>query len=66
MHAKDVKRTGDGWLDVVAGDGELDCAAIARAAEAAGASRLIVELDTPSDDPVEDARRSLATLQAAL
>jgi sugar phosphate isomerase/epimerase len=66
VHAKDVTQTGDGWIDVVAGDGELDFKAIARAAEAAGASRLIVELDTPSDDPVEDSRRSLETLQAAL
>ena len=66
VHAKDVRPEGDGWLDVVAGDGELDFEAIARAAEAAGASRLIVELDTPSDDPVEDSRRSLATLQAVL
>ena len=66
VHAKDVKQTTDGWLDVVAGDGELDWNAIARAAEAAGASRLIVELDTPSADPVDDARRSLATLEAVL
>ena len=29
VHAKDVRRDGDGWLDVVAGDGELDFEAIA-------------------------------------
>jgi sugar phosphate isomerase/epimerase len=66
VHAKDVRSEGDGWIDVVAGDGELDWPAIATASAEAGASHLIVELDTPSDDPVEDARRSLATLQAAL
>jgi sugar phosphate isomerase/epimerase len=66
VHAKDVRRDGDGWLDVVAGEGELDLRAIAAAARAGGASHLVVELDTPSDDPVEDARRSLAALRAAL
>jgi sugar phosphate isomerase/epimerase len=66
VHAKDVRPEGDGWLDVVAGDGELDFKAIAAAAEAGGASHLVVELDTPSDDPVEDARRSLATLREAI
>ena len=30
VHAKDVRPDGDGWLDVVAGDGELDFKAIAR------------------------------------
>ena len=34
-----------------------------RPPQAGGASHLVVELDTPSDDPVDDARRSLATLQ---
>ena len=63
VHAKDVRPEGDGWLDVVAGDGELDFKAIAARRAAGGASHLVVELDTPSDDPVEDARRSLATLQ---
>jgi sugar phosphate isomerase/epimerase len=66
VHAKDVRPQGDGWLDVVAGDGELDFKAIADAARAGGASHLVVELDTPSDDPVEDARRSLNTLREAL
>ena len=32
VHAKDVRPEGDGWLDVVAGDGELDFQAIAAAA----------------------------------
>jgi sugar phosphate isomerase/epimerase len=66
VHAKDVRPDGDGWLDVVAGDGELDFKAIADAARAGGASHLVVELDTPSDDPVEDARRSLNTLREAI
>ena len=66
VHAKDVRPEGDGWLDVVAGDGQLDFQAIARAAAAGGASHLVVELDTPSDDPVEDARRSLETLKEAI
>ena len=66
VHAKDVRPEGDGWIDVVAGDGELDFKAIADAARAGGASHLVVELDTPSDDPVEDSRRSLATLREAI
>jgi sugar phosphate isomerase/epimerase len=66
VHAKDVRPEGDGWLDVVAGEGQLDFKAIAQAAEAGGASHLVVELDTPSDDPVDDARRSLATLREAI
>jgi sugar phosphate isomerase/epimerase len=66
VHAKDVRPEGDGWIDVVAGDGELDFKAIAEAAQAGGATHLVVELDTPSDDPVEDARRSLATLREAI
>ena len=65
VHAKDVRRTADGWEDVVVGEGELDWPAIAAAAEAAGATRLIVELDNPSADPVDDVARSLATLGAA-
>jgi sugar phosphate isomerase/epimerase len=66
IHAKDVRRDGDGWIDVVAGDGELDFKAIAQAAAEGGASHLVVELDTPSDDPVEDSRRSLTTLREAI
>jgi sugar phosphate isomerase/epimerase len=66
VHAKDVRRDGSGWRDVPAGDGELDFAAIARAAESSGATHLVVELDNPSDDPVEDVRRSLENLAAVL
>jgi sugar phosphate isomerase/epimerase len=67
VHAKDVRRNADGsWQDVVAGEGDLDWPAIAAAAAAAGTSRLIVELDNPSADPVEDVARSLAALQRAL
>jgi sugar phosphate isomerase/epimerase len=67
VHAKDVRRTADGgWEDVAAGDGELDWPAIAAAATAAGAQRLVIELDNPSADPVADVTRSLATLRAAL
>ena len=65
VHAKDVRHTDAGWEDVVAGEGELDWSAIAAAAEAAGASRQVVELDNPSADPVDDIARSLATLRAA-
>jgi sugar phosphate isomerase/epimerase len=64
VHAKDVRRTADGWEDVVAGEGDLDWSAIVAAAERAGASRLVVELDNPSADPVDDVARSLATLLA--
>jgi sugar phosphate isomerase/epimerase len=64
VHAKDVRRTADGWEDVVAGEGDLDWSAIAGAAQRAGASRLVVELDNPSADPVDDVARSLATLRA--
>jgi sugar phosphate isomerase/epimerase len=67
VHAKDVRRTPDGaWEDVVAGEGELDWPAIAAAAAAAGARRLVVELDYPSSNPVDDVARSLTTLRAAL
>jgi sugar phosphate isomerase/epimerase len=67
VHAKDVRRTADGgWQDVVAGDGDLEWPAIAAAAAAAGTSRLIVELDNPSANPVEDVARSLTTLKRAL
>ena len=67
VHAKDVRRTPDGaWEDVAAGEGELDWPAIAAAAAAAGAQRLVVELDNPSADPIADVARSLATLRAAL
>jgi sugar phosphate isomerase/epimerase len=66
VHAKDVRPDGDGWIDVVAGEGELDFKAIAQAARDGGATHLVVELDTPSGDPVEDARRSLHTLREAI
>jgi sugar phosphate isomerase/epimerase len=66
VHAKDVRRTADGgWEDVIAGDGDLDWPAIAAAAAAAGASRLVVELDNPSANPVDDVALSMATLRAA-
>jgi sugar phosphate isomerase/epimerase len=67
VHAKDVRRRPDGaWEDVPAGDGELDWPAIVAAAVAAGAQRLVVELDNPSPDPIDDVARSLAALRAAL
>lgn len=67
VHAKDVRRGEDGeWGDVVAGEGELDWPGIAAAAAAAGARRLVVELDNPSADPIDDVARSLATLRGAL
>jgi sugar phosphate isomerase/epimerase len=67
VHAKDVRRSEDGeWRDVVVGEGELDWPALAAAAAASGARRLVVELDNPSADPVDDVARSLAALRAAL
>jgi sugar phosphate isomerase/epimerase len=67
VHAKDVRRKLDGgWEDVIAGDGECDWPAIAAAAIAAGAKRLVVELDNPSENPVDDVALSLSTLRDAL
>jgi sugar phosphate isomerase/epimerase len=67
VHAKDVRRGDDGeWRDVIVGEGELDWPAITAAAAAAGARRLVVELDNPSTEPLEDVSRSLVTLRAAL
>jgi sugar phosphate isomerase/epimerase len=67
VHAKDVRRKADGsWEDVIAGDGEIDWRAIAAAAAAAGVSHLVVELDNPSEHPVDDVTLSLATLRDAL
>ena len=67
VHAKDVRRKADGtWEDVIAGDGDLDWPGIVAAAIEAGATRLVVELDNPSDNPVDDVALSLATLRDAL
>jgi sugar phosphate isomerase/epimerase len=67
VHAKDVRRKADGtWEDVIAGDGDADWPAIARAAQQAGASHLIVELDNPSEHPIDDVTLSLAVLRDAL
>jgi sugar phosphate isomerase/epimerase len=67
VHAKDVRRKADGtWEDVIAGDGDLDWPGIAAAAIEAGATRIVVELDNPSDNPVDDVALSLATLRDAL
>jgi sugar phosphate isomerase/epimerase len=67
VHAKDVRRKADGtWEDVIAGDGEIDWKAIVTAAAAAGTTRIVVELDNPSDLPVDDVALSLATLRDAL
>jgi sugar phosphate isomerase/epimerase len=67
VHAKDVRRKADGtWEDVIAGDGDIDWPAIAAAAVAAGATRIVVELDNPSEHPVDDVALCLATLRDAL
>jgi sugar phosphate isomerase/epimerase len=67
IHAKDVRRKADGtWEDVIAGDGEIDWPAVVAAAIAAGAARIVVELDNPSEHPVDDVALSLATLRDAL
>jgi sugar phosphate isomerase/epimerase len=67
VHAKDMRRRADGsWEDVIAGDGEADWPAIVEAAKAAGATHLVVELDNPSEHPVDDVALSLATLRDAL
>jgi sugar phosphate isomerase/epimerase len=67
VHAKDVRRRADGgWEDVIAGDGDIEWPAVATAAQAAGAERIVVELDNPSEHPVDDVALSLATLRDAL
>lgn len=67
VHAKDMRRRADGtWMDVIAGDGEIDWPAVVAAAKAAGATRIVVELDNPSEHPVDDVALSLATLRDAL
>jgi sugar phosphate isomerase/epimerase len=67
VHAKDVRQKADGtWEDVIAGDGEVDWDAIVEAATAAGATRIVVELDNPSELPVDDVALSLAALRNAL
>jgi sugar phosphate isomerase/epimerase len=67
VHAKDVRRKADGtWEDVIAGDGDLDWPGIVAASVAAGATRIVVELDNPSEHPVDDVALSLATLRDAL
>jgi sugar phosphate isomerase/epimerase len=67
VHAKDVRRKADGtWEDVIAGDGEIDWVAVVVAAKDAGATRIVVELDNPSEHPVDDVALSLATLRDAL
>jgi sugar phosphate isomerase/epimerase len=67
VHAKDVRRKPDGtWEDVIAGDGDVDWPAVVAAAQAAGATKIVVELDNPSEHPVDDVALSLATLRDAL
>jgi sugar phosphate isomerase/epimerase len=67
VHAKDMRRRVDGtWEDVIVGDGDLDWPAIAAASVAAGATHMVVDLDNPSEHPVDDVALSLATLRDAL
>jgi sugar phosphate isomerase/epimerase len=67
VHAKDVRQKADGtWEDVIAGDGEIDWSTIVQAAIAAGTTRIVVELDNPSELPVDDVALSLAALRNAL
>jgi sugar phosphate isomerase/epimerase len=67
VHAKDVRRKADGtYEDVIAGDGDIDWGAVVQAAIEAGATRIVVELDNPSEQPVDDVALSLATLRDAL
>jgi sugar phosphate isomerase/epimerase len=67
VHAKDVRKKADGtWEDVIAGDGDLDWPEIVAASVAAGATRIVVELDNPSERPVDDIALCLATLRDAL
>ena len=67
VHAKDVRQKADGtWEDVIAGDGDIDWGPVVQAAIGAGATRIVVELDNPSEQPVDDVALSLATLRDAL
>jgi sugar phosphate isomerase/epimerase len=67
VHAKDVRRKADGtYEDVIAGDGDIEWGPVVQAAIDAGATRIVVELDNPSDQPVDDVALSLATLRDAL
>jgi sugar phosphate isomerase/epimerase len=67
VHAKDMRRRADGtWEDVIVGDGDLDWPAIVAASAAAGATHIVVDLDNPSEHPVDDVALSLATLRDAL
>ena len=67
VHAKDVRQKADGsWEDVIAGDGDIDWAGVVAAAIEAGTTRIVVELDNPSEHPVDDVALSLATLRDAL
>jgi sugar phosphate isomerase/epimerase len=67
VHAKDVRHKADGtWEDVIAGDGDVDWPAVVEASAAAGATHIVVELDNPSEHPVDDVALSLATLRDAL
>jgi sugar phosphate isomerase/epimerase len=67
VHAKDVRHKADGsWEDVIVGDGDVDWPGVVRAAAAAGAERIVVEMDNPSANPVDDVALSLATVRDAL
>jgi sugar phosphate isomerase/epimerase len=67
VHAKDVRRRADGtYEDVIAGDGDIAWGPVVEAASEAGATRIVVELDNPSEQPVDDVALSLATLRDAL
>jgi sugar phosphate isomerase/epimerase len=67
VHAKDVRQKADGtWEDVIAGDGDIDWGGVVAAAIEAGTTRIVVELDNPSEHPVDDVALSLATLRDAL
>ena len=67
VHMKDSRRSGDSVELMALGEGELDVAAIARAAVACGAKWLVVEQDHhPFGEPMENMRTSFSYLKSII
>jgi sugar phosphate isomerase/epimerase len=60
IHCKDLGSDGS---DIEVGEGTLDWQTIVSAAESAGVSTLVAEMDTPRHEPLESARRCLEGLK---